>query len=382
MTDEAHKPVQGVGAAKPGRPPPAQAGDVLQVERRDFVQLVPQNRPRAQSLRGFDDDYTDIVDYIIRCTHKIWDERDVGLIYTHYTHNCVIYGTLGTMYERESVVRETIQRLVELPDRRGMATQVIWRGDDVDGFYTSHMTHGTGRHTEYGMYGKPTGRTFVTRTVADCMIFENKIYREWVVRDNLGLLVQLGIDPHVYAADIARQKFERGETVLEVSENRRLLGQYPPESEADVSIAHTDNEAQVLRWLHHIYNKRMFGKIQEIYAPTVQWHGPLMRELYGIAAVLQQTMRLVALAPDCAFTPQHICSVPSEEGGEKIAVRWIMDGHHLGHGHLGPPTGHRLVIMGMTHYHIVGGRIIDEWVVYDELSMLVQLKLSALGMAA
>ena len=69
--------------------------------------LVPTNRTRVQSMRGFDECYTDIVDYIVRCTHKIWDERDVGLIYTHYTHNCVLYGVLGTMYDRESVVRET-----------------------------------------------------------------------------------------------------------------------------------------------------------------------------------------------------------------------------------------------------------------------------------
>ncbi len=358
------------------------SGQVLQVERRDFVELVPENRPHAQSLRGFDDVYTDIVDYVVRCTHRIWDERDVGLIYTHYTHNCVIYGVLGTMYERESVVRETIQRVVELPDRRGMAIQVIWRGNDVDGFYTSHMTHGTGRHTEYGMYGKPTGRTFVTRTVADCMIVENKIYREWVVRDNMALLVQLGIDPHAHAAATARQKFEKGESVLELSENRRLLGQYPPESEADISIAHNETEREVLRWLHHIYNLRMFGKIRDIYAPTVQWHGPLMRELYGIAAVLQQTMRLVALMPDCAFVPQHICSIPSEEGGEKLAIRWIMDGHHLGYGTLGAPTGHRMVVMGMTHLHIIDGKIVDEWVVYDELSMLVQIKLGELQAAA
>ena len=60
---------------------------VLQVERRDFTELVPTNRPPAQSLRGFDPIYTDIVDYIIRCTHRIWDERDIGLINTHYTHN-------------------------------------------------------------------------------------------------------------------------------------------------------------------------------------------------------------------------------------------------------------------------------------------------------
>ncbi|HCH40682.1 MAG TPA: ester cyclase, partial [Enterobacter sp.] len=31
---------------------------VLQVERRDFIDLVPEKRPRAQSLRGFDECYT------------------------------------------------------------------------------------------------------------------------------------------------------------------------------------------------------------------------------------------------------------------------------------------------------------------------------------
>jgi len=359
-------------------------GEVLQVERRDFTELVPEDRPRVQSMKGFDDCYTDIVDYIVRCTHKIWDERNVGLIYTHYTHNCVLYGVLGTMYDRESVVRETVQRIVEFPDRRGMAIGVIWRGNDVDGFYTSHMTHGTGRHTEFGMLGKPTGRTYVTRTLVDCMILNNKIYREWVVRDNMAQLLQLRIDPHEYAATLAKQKFERGEAVLEVSENRRLLGQYPPETEPDLTLAHTDTETRVLRWLHHIYNKRMFGKIQEIYASNCQWHGPLMRDLTGIAAVMQQTMRLVALIPDCAFVPQHICSNASEEGGEKVAIRWVLDGHHLGYGSgsMGPPTGHKLVVMGITHLHIRDGKIVEEWVLYDELSMLVQLKLAAMQQAA
>jgi pimeloyl-ACP methyl ester carboxylesterase/predicted ester cyclase len=352
--------------------------DVLQVERRDFTQLVPTDRPRVQSMRGFDDCYTDIVDYIIRCTHKIWDERDIGLIYSHYTHNCVVYGVLGTMYDRETIVRETIQRCVELPDRRGMATQVVWRGNDVDGFYTSHMTHGMGRHTEYGAWGRPTGRSFVTRTVADCMILENKIYKEWVIRDNMALFTQLGLDVNERASELARYKFDHGETMFELSENRRLLGQYPPETKADLSLAHDDGEAEVLEWLHHIYNQRMFGKIHEIYAPTVQWHGPLMRELYGVAAVLQQTMRLVALIPDGAFVPQHICSVESEEGGRKYAVRWNLTGHHLGYGALGAPTGYPLFVMGVTHFHVIDGKIVDEWVLYDEFSMLVQIKLAAL----
>lgn len=87
MTDDQTKP------AAPADDPRA----VLQVERRDFTELVPTDRPRAQGMRGFDPIYTDIVDCIVRCTHRIWEERDVGLIYIQYTHNCVAYTTLGTM---------------------------------------------------------------------------------------------------------------------------------------------------------------------------------------------------------------------------------------------------------------------------------------------
>lgn len=360
-------------------PAPSQAEPVLQVERRDFTDLVPTDRPRAQPMRGFDPIYTDIVDYIVRCTHRIWDERDIGLIYSHYTHNAAVYYNLGAIHDREAIVRDTIQRLVTFPERRGMATQVIWRGNDVDGFYTSHLVTGAGRHTQHGLYGPPTGRPFTSRTIADCMILNNRIYREWIVTDSMALLRQLGIDPHPVAEKMAQDLFAKGQTALDIGENRRLLGQYPPEAEADISLAHTDTEAACLRWLHEAYNRRMLGVIAQVYAPTVLYHGPNMRELYGQPAVLQQTLKLIGTLPDCAFVPQHICSNPCEEGGEKVAVRWVMEGHHLGYGLLGEPTGHRVMLMGVSQYHIVAGRIVEEWTVFDELAMLAQLKLGALG---
>ncbi|RMJ10232.1 hypothetical protein PHISP_08882, partial [Aspergillus sp. HF37] len=69
-----------------------------------------------------------------------------------------------------------------------MATQVIWSGDDQKGFYTSHLVTGSGRYTQNGHYGPANGRTFVSRTVADCMIHRNKIYREWVVSDQMAVV--------------------------------------------------------------------------------------------------------------------------------------------------------------------------------------------------
>lgn len=360
-----------------GAPPP-----VLQAERRDFTDLVPENRERAQPMRGFDPIYTDIVDYIIRCTHRIWDERDVGLIYTHYTHNCVVYHATGTIYNREDVVQDTIARMFMLPERRGMATQVVWNGNEDNGFYTSHLVTGTGRHTQPGIYGKPTGRTFVARTIADCMIYENKIYREWLVVDSMAQVKQIGLDPQAYAENLARPYFEKGLLAIDMGENRRLIGQYPPESEPDTAIANTDLEREVLGWLHTIHNKRMFGKIREVYAPTVQYHGPLMKELYGHGAVTHQTVGLYASVPDGFYMPQHICSVPCEEGGTKVAVRWVIEGHHLGWGvmeEIGAPTGKRVQIMGMSHFHIKDGRIVDEWTNYDEMSILMQIKLAQMA---
>jgi predicted ester cyclase len=375
MTDEVDK------AARMSRLDAA-TEQVLQVERRDYPELAPASRPRSQSLDGFDEVYTDIVDYIVRCTHRIWDERDIGLIYTHYTHNCVLYGTLGTIYDREEIVRDTIQRLVSFPERRGMATQVIWTGNDKDGFYTSHLVTGSGRHTQFGHYGRPTGRSFVSRTIADCMVIRNKIYREWVVADSMAIVRQLGLDAHALAEKLAQGLLARNLTAIDIGENRRLLGQNPPEAKADVSLAKTALEAETLHWLHEVFNRRMFGRIKSVYAPTAQYHGPLMRELYGPAAVLQQHLGLIGSIPDAAYMPQHICSVDSEEGGTKVAVRWLIEGHHLGYGLLDcleAPTGARLQVMGMSHYHYKNGKIVDEWTVYDEMSLLAQVKLAQLA---
>src|SRR3569833_941734 len=320
---------------------------VLQVERRDYPELAPTNRARSQSLDGFDDIYTDIVDYIVRCTHKIWDERDIGLIYTHYTHNIVLYGTTGTIYNREDVVRDTIQHLISIPEHHDMATQVIWNGNDKDGFYTSHLVTGSGRHTQLGHLGAADGRTKKKRKKEKSEIKRNKNNREWVVADTMAIIKQLGLDPNAFAASAAKSKFDAGLLSLDIGENRRMLGQNPPAWEADVSIANTELEAAVLRWLREIFNKRMFGKIKDVYAPTVQYHGPLMKELYGVAAVTHQHLGLVGSIPDAGDFVQRVASNASEGGGTKVAVRWIIAGHHLGYGvleSLGDPTGTRDVL--------------------------------------
>jgi hypothetical protein len=47
---QSHSPLRKSG----GKPEGAPADKVLQVERRDYVDLAPTDRPRAQSMRGSD----------------------------------------------------------------------------------------------------------------------------------------------------------------------------------------------------------------------------------------------------------------------------------------------------------------------------------------
>ena len=46
---------------------------------------------RSQSMRGFEPGYVNIVDYIIRITHRIWEEKDIGYIYDTYSHDCTVW---------------------------------------------------------------------------------------------------------------------------------------------------------------------------------------------------------------------------------------------------------------------------------------------------
>jgi len=370
------EPQQAIGAGAAARDLRAEAGAVLQVEKHDYTDLRPSGRAPAQGMAGFDPIYTDIVDYIIRCTHRIWDEKNVGLIYSHYAHNAVVYSALGTSYSREEVVRATLQRIAEYPERRGLGTQVIWGGNDVDGFYTSHLITSVGRFTAPGPYGMPTGKTFYSRAIADCMVFQNRIYREWLVRDNMAQLLNLGVDPDVVASKMAAEQAARGAVSPLLGDSMRLLGQEPPAERIDATIAGTEQEAALLQMLHEIWNWRMFGQVPEAYAPQAMWHGPRMRDLHGPAAVTQQLLGLLAMIPDAGWTPHHVCSVENSiEGGSKFAVRWTLEGHHTGWGVLGAPTGKPLLVMGMSQFHLKGGRIVEEYTLWDELALRVQLKL-------
>lgn len=351
----------------------------------DISKLMQPGRERTQDLQGFDEDYTDIVDYIVRCTHKIWEEGGMGLIYTHYQHNCLVHTPYGSSTGREDVLSGSIAVLSALPDRKLFADDVIWtratatEDGCLDGFHTSHRISNVARNTGHGPYGPPTGRKVTYRAMANCYVKENRIAEEWLVRDEGALVRQLGLDPFEVARRLAERDSSQVAEPFGQGDTRRLTGQLTPavmpprKAEATVAEYPFDVEDFVRRSLHEIWNWRLFNRIHERFAPNYQCYTAGNRTIYGLGDYQAYVMALIAMFPDAFWQIDHLYWLGADEDGYRVACRWTLLGTHNGPGVYGPPSGRRASIMGISHFWIQGGLFVREWTVFDEVALLKQL---------
>lgn len=349
---------------------------ITDVPHTDIHTLMAPGADKRQPMQGFDEDYIDIVDYIVRCTHKIWEERGVGLIYTHYNHNIAIHTTDGTTYGRDKVIADSIKTMNAFADLRLIADDVIWSGNDQEGYHSSHRISWLGRNTGHSIYGPATGRRVQRYGVAHCLVKANRIVEEWICRDELALVIQLGYDPHELAKRMAKQIAASGVQPPVPSipgEPERLNGQQQPPPPVQ-PVDENDVEGFVRRSFHEIWNWRLLNKLDAYYAPNYLAWVPPYRKLYGRGDYMAWILARMAAFSDLALTVDHVCYLGNMQRG-RVATRWIMQGTHDGPGWYGEPTGKRTFLLGITHQEIRDGKFVQEWSCFDEFALLKQLYL-------
>ncbi len=361
-------------AVVPTTRPRADEPEVLRLGSTDFAVLMAPPAGRTQALQGFDAGYADIVNYIVRCTHNIWEEMGMGLIETHYLHNARIHTGDGWFIGREQVVANSIQSLSALPDDRAYAEDVVWTGNDQDGFYTSHLILSVGHHTGHSVYGPPTGRKILGSGIALCYVKENLICEEWLLHDDVGLIRQYGLDVD---ETVARWALRDGAKPLQNDGDlERMLGQYPPESLPAKATQGFDIDDFLRRNLHEIWNRRMFNVVREAYAPDAVLHRAHGWSVYGRGEVTAFILSLLAAFPDARFSIDQLFWNDDGTGGYRTSMRWSLVGTHEGYGIFGDPTGIRFRIWGLTQHRIREGKIVEEWTFFNELALLKQLFLA------
>ncbi|KAA1189120.1 ester cyclase [Pseudohalioglobus sediminis] len=323
------------------------------------------------SMRGFDPEFTDIVDYILRITYRIWEGKQVGLCRDYYSEDCPVYTLAGYTEGAEAVTQNTMRTLSAFPDRTLHADNIIWGGNDEDGIHSSHLITTNMTNLGPSEFGEATGVQAQIQVIAHCVCKENRIVEEWLVRDNLSLALQLGVDPLAYAREQARKPLDAKGTFARwlndehtrVSTSGRERQDYPAQDE---------HEARISTALHNIWNARMVGDCHLLYAENARLHASARDDYDGVDNIVRFYLEILGSLPDARISVDYTCSNAMLEGNY-IAARWVIAGTHSGASLWGEPTHAPIVILGESHYRLVDGKVMEEWLVFDELAVLTQV---------
>ena len=127
------------------------------------------------------------------------------------------------------------------------------------------------------------------------------------------------------------------------------------------------NKEIVQRYWDGKWNTRDTGILDELMAPDVVYHGTSM-EMNGIEEYKQVYSSFLSAFHDTQVTFEDLIAE-----GDKVMSRITIRGTHKGELEGMPPTGKTFTSSFFTVFRIVDGKIVEEWEIFDELGMMMQL---------
>lgn len=317
---------------------------------------------KYQSMPGFDDRYKNIVDYILQITDDIWEKKKINVIHETYTTDVIIHIGAEIINGIETVVHGTIKTLESFPDRKMNGEAVIWSEDTQGRYFSSHRIGSSATNLGNTNYGDATGSHIFFRTIADCAVAENKIYEEWLVRDNFGVVEQLGFDPIAMAQ--LESKYNGKKSLAYDVERVRSL-------DTDTVTPKTRSEEVVFKLLQNGWARRDWDNMKACYHPDAVVH-TIRNNDFSCQENSQFIKSIFDSFPDANLEILKITSI-NESEGEQIAVRWRIFGQHLGEGFFGSPTNVPVMFYGISHYKISDNLIMEEWCIFDAYDVMCQI---------
>jgi predicted ester cyclase len=310
-----------------------------------------------------------VTDYILGITFEIWEEGRVDKILEYYSEDCPVYGLDGITRGAAQMVEQTHATLKAFPDRLLLGDDVIWTGTVSNGF-SSHRVLSPMTNLGDSAFGPATGRSVRVMNMADCEITDSQISREWLVRDNLALVRQLGFDPMKSARALAAGlNSELSEWLRQ--EYKRVIGSH---SALDIPAPwHGSDDAEMAhRVLTNCWLEGNRQQLESVYAPYSVLHRAPLRIYSGRDELLAHYDAWRRVMPDAKINIDHVCGQPFGADGRHIAVRWGVAGTQQDAFSGCEASGQPLFILGVTHWRVLAGRIISEWTVFDELALMAQ----------
>lgn len=322
--------------------------------------------------------FRDPRDYILSWTDQIWIDRGLGRLGEHYADDIKVHTAYGETYDFEHVLLNSVQKMSAFPNGGGGSGEdVVWEQRGEMGFISSHRVLKTGTNLGYWTYGPPTGRNWVSRTIAHCLVQDGKVVEEWLVRDEYAVLQSLGIDPELVAADMTKASPVTGKVMSIADDTGPFAGRYPDPARLGVSGARPERFDDlcnsIVAMYDDVWNKRRFDLASRYCDPKVVCHTVRLHRAQGIDPYQQQIIDLLAAFPDGRIEIRDLVVCESNELGTRIAAIWVLHGTYSGVPLYGPPTRAPVKILGATHFEMRDGKILREWRLFDEIAVLAQI---------
>jgi steroid delta-isomerase-like uncharacterized protein len=130
-----------------------------------------------------------------------------------------------------------------------------------------------------------------------------------------------------------------------------------------------DNKALVRRYLEDAWNKHNPSVVDEIYAADFVDRSP---DIPGIAHTRDGLKQFMAVYLR-AFPDANIVIDDQLVEGDRVVTRWTGRGTQTGEFMEMPPSGKTVAVPGVQIDRFAGGKIVEEWTLFDQLGMLQQL---------
>ena len=134
----------------------------------------------------------------------------------------------------------------------------------------------------------------------------------------------------------------------------------------------TQNKLILRRFFEELFNQGNLAAADEIVDANYLNHNAAPGETPGRAGLTQFITYLHSAFRDLNFTIEDQVAE-----GDKVVTRVTLRGTHQGETEeFGPPTGRQVELKGITISRIEGGKIVEDWDAYDNLSAMQQLGLA------
>ena len=111
-------------------------------------------------MKGFDEKFRTVPEYILGITREIWEDRGVGTaLRRYYADNVLVRAANGMIEGNAGVAAATLQTLHEFPDRQLIGEDVIFNGGRRQRFFVfAQIAELNAAYRKWPAYGEATGK--------------------------------------------------------------------------------------------------------------------------------------------------------------------------------------------------------------------------------